>query len=577
MNRLTTAIAERCRKHRTEEKWLLAPSLRVGHQWLDAVTRTGQPAINVRIQTLRSMALDLAASEMAAKNLELLSGHAGPMLVGQVFRRLQTEGLGYLGALRATAGLAEVVHRSIQAIRMAGLETRQLSPDGFEVDAKGRDIRLILQEYLGEIGKHRLVDYSEVLRIAVKQVQGDPGLLPNETLVVLPEDLSVGALEQRLLDVLPEEQKVSLSVDRLADADTNPEPVASDLALLPWLPRPADAPQPIGDGTVKFFRAVGEVNEVREVLRRLVSCGVQLDQAELLCPDAETYVPLVYETLAALARDDASLDDELSATFAEGISARCFRPGRLLTAWVAWVSEDFPQSRLVGMIREGLLTTPDLDVASFSFTRLATVFRRIGIGFGKDRYLSKLDEEIAARERRLDILKQAEDEDADAQETRKRGLIRQLEELEVLRQLVAALLDVSPAREAPPQVVLESAIRLLETLSRAVNKSDNFALQRLVEDITDLQRWVDEDDTAGLDAWEWLSNLPAQARVLGSGPRPGKLHVASLASGGHCGRPHTYIVGLDDGRFPGAGSQDPLLLDEERQRISEKLPTVAAE
>ena len=96
-SRLVHKLAELCLEHLLEEKWLLAPSLRVGHQWLDAVTRTGQPTVNVRIKTLRSMALELAAPEMAAKNLGLLSGHAGPMLVDQVFRRLRTEGLAYLG------------------------------------------------------------------------------------------------------------------------------------------------------------------------------------------------------------------------------------------------------------------------------------------------------------------------------------------------------------------------------------------------------------------------------------------------------------------------------------------------
>ena len=39
--------------------------------------------------------------------------------------------------------------------------------------------------------------------------------------------------------------------------------------------------------------------------------------------------------------------------------------------------------------------------------------------------------------------------------------------------------------------------------------------------------------------------------------------------------PVTFIVGLDDSRFPGAGLQDPLLLDHERQALSPKLPTAA--
>jgi len=79
----------------------------------------------------------------------------------------------------------------------------------------------------------------------------------------------------------------------------------------------------------------------------------------------------------------------------------------------------------------------------------------------------------------------------------------------------------------------------------------------------------------GLEVWEWLAALPREARVLGSGPQPGRLHVASVGFGGHSGRPFTYIVGLDDTRFPGTGSQDPLLLDAERRRISKELPTAA--
>ena len=57
----------------------------------------------------------------------------------------------------------------------------------------------------------------------------------------------------------------------------------------------------------------------------------------------------------------------------------------------------------------------------------------------------------------------------------------------------------------------------------------------------------------------------------GLGPRGGCLHVAHVLAGGHSGRPHTFIVGLDDGRFPGVGLQDPILLDEER-RASPDLP-----
>ena len=55
------------------------------------------------------------------------------------------------------------------------------------------------------------------------------------------------------------------------------------------------------------------------------------------------------------------------------------------------------------------------------------------------------------------------------------------------------------------------------------------------------------------------------------------MHVANVLSGGHSGRPHTFIVGLDDSRFPGSRLQDPILLDEERRGLSKELRTSSSD
>ena len=53
--------------------------------------------------------------------------------------------------------------------------------------------------------------------------------------------------------------------------------------------------------------------------------------------------------------------------------------------------------------------------------------------------------------------------------------------------------------------------------------------------------------------------------------------MANVLAGGHSGRPHTFIVGLDDSRFPGARLQDPILLDDERRGLSRELRTSASD
>jgi len=515
--------------------------MRVGYQWLAAVACQGQPVLNVRVKTLKSMALDLAGPALTQSRSELASDRVGAILVDRVFRRLASNGLRYLGQLQPSAGLAETMLRSIQAVRLAGLDAEQIDPNRFEVAAKGREILLILREYLEELTAHRLVDYAGVLRLALARLADDAQALRADVLLLRPADLRLSVLEEQLVERLPPDRRVILAVDE---------------------------PQSQPTAAVDLFHAMGEVNEVREVLRRVLAEGTPLDEVEVLSSDAELYGPLIYETLAALMVNDEADEEQLPLTLAEGISCRYSRPGRLLVAWVAWVAEGFAQDRLVKMLREGLLTLPEVAVPP-SMPRLAAVLRGVAIGAGRERYLAQLDRAIAAAQR----LGELADEDDAAEPVRPAG---RLEPLVALRPLLASLVELSPDVEADARAVLASARRLLAELARTLTKTDNYAREALLKEIDDLLRWASGDEPLGIDAWEWLAALPVETRILGSGPRPGCLHAAAISAGGHSGRRRTFIVGLDDGRFPGTGGQDPLLLDAERRAIDSRLPTAAA-
>jgi hypothetical protein len=60
MNAFIAALANLCAARPLHEKRLVAPSRRVGNQWLDAAARAGQAVLNARVETLRSLAVDLA-------------------------------------------------------------------------------------------------------------------------------------------------------------------------------------------------------------------------------------------------------------------------------------------------------------------------------------------------------------------------------------------------------------------------------------------------------------------------------------------------------------------------------------
>ena len=371
MNRLTQAIANVANEHLLEEKWLLAPSLRVGHQWLDAVARSGQPLVNFHVKTLVSMGVDLAAPTMATRGVTLASPRGTGLLVDR--------------GIELNSSLSETVLQSINAVRLAGLAPEVLTSDRFEVDEKGKDFAAILAAYLDLLQSERLVDYANVLRMAATRLSDEPRALGAETLVLMPEDTELSFLEQELLESIPASHQIRLPVDTLVDTTTSGEVLTSDLQLFRWLLQPSDAPSPISDGSIAVTRSVGEVNEIRGVLRACLSGELPWDTVELLHTDTQTYVMLVYETLAAIGRSDAEVGDEPPVTFAEGIPCIYSRPGRALLEWLHWIANDFPQATLVKMIKEGLLVPPTAEGESLGFARLAELLRGVGIGFGRER------------------------------------------------------------------------------------------------------------------------------------------------------------------------------------------------
>jgi hypothetical protein len=286
------------------------------------VARNGQPVVNVRINTVKGFALDLAAPEMAAKGASLIAADGAAILVDVTASRLLQGKSGYLSNLQPSAGLSQTMLSAIETIRLAGIDAKLLRPGAFEVAAKAKDVSRLLQEYLGQLDSLGLVDYAAVLRMGKNRLRTDSSALAGDMLVLVPDDMELTALERELLDSLPNEKVLVVGVDQPPTVPDDGKETLSDSMLLRWLPSPAEAPVPKEDGTAQIFRAIGEVNEVREVFRRCLELGESLDNVEVLHTDAETYVPLLYELAWCLQPETEGADRELPVTFAEGIFSR---------------------------------------------------------------------------------------------------------------------------------------------------------------------------------------------------------------------------------------------------------------
>ena len=101
-SRLIEELARVCRERPLEEKVLVAPSLPIGHQLIERLARAGQPWMNLRVETVRTIAHGLVGAGIAREGLKLLSRAQALALVEQACAEALTD-KSYFGPLRVAA------------------------------------------------------------------------------------------------------------------------------------------------------------------------------------------------------------------------------------------------------------------------------------------------------------------------------------------------------------------------------------------------------------------------------------------------------------------------------------------
>ena len=547
----------------TPATWVIAPSRRVGNEWLETLVRTGHLVTNVHVTTLSALAFDIVADRLAAEGLMLAPPRAKLVAVERVLAESRDELRSFTAAAGSTRRLAERLLQSLEALRNAGLSSRDVAR-GLRHSNKAHDLCVLLDRYVAALGDMNLIDQAGELVLAIEQVQA--GKLPAKfSRLLVPDDLDLPRLEQQLLDAL------------MAAAGVTVHALATD----PPLPAP---PAAIDAGRFQIFRAAGEANEVRHVLRTCLAQGLRLDEIEVVHTDAATYPPLVRELVAALHRPAtaataAGSEGHVPVTFAEGLPLADSKPGRALAGWLAWRRDGHPQAGLERLLRDGVLELATIVADAPRSSALVRELRRVKIGRGLGRTVSMLTAAAARAEeqppetfvRRHDDgdLPAGDELTADELAVRKTRITQRLSALAALANHLTAC-EGNP--DATAEQMLAGARTFVETVCPADSEFDGNARRMILDEIDAMQKWQGHASMPAREMLDWLEQLPAELVVLGAGPRPGCLHVSGLAGGGHSGRPYTFVLGLDENRFPGGGATDPVLTDGDRGLINESSP-----
>lgn len=582
---LADAIAARDRR----PSLLVGPSRRVARQWIDTIARTGMPVFNVHTATPQSLCYNLAADGLAVAGLAVASPQMGVNLVEKVLREAIAGGrLHYFPQPPSFRRLAERMLATLSAMRMAGLDSEMvLAKKPFGQSPKAHDLACLLDAYEAQLKAENLADAAIVASMA--RMAADDERVPFDwDTILVPKGL----------DVRPLESRVFLSLG------TRVQELPIDDAPLSFTDR-AKAP------ALHFTRAIGEANEIRGFLRCCIKEGIRLDQVELLHTDDATYPAIVQDLLAIMPGGDG---DDLPVTFAEGLSVRGATPARALAAWLDWRAAKRPQWKLARMLSDGLLAwrrfvpetavvpdtkassppepndvpgpgrpaaAPGTALPSDDVTRAGLIrqLRRLTLDLDKDPSVATIRAAITSVEQApLSTFVphgRKDDDDTEVDEAVARKIKSdRLRTLSVLAAIVDGFLDCEPPADAKAGDVLRGARDFLENVAASHSQYDNNAKNRFLAEFAERESWLQKHpDTPANEIIEWLRSLCDRLVVMGSGPRPGRMHVASITSGGHSGRPVTFIVGLDEGRFPRAHSVDPVLPDHDRVRLSDALET----
>ena len=563
-------LSQHCRNAVVAEKWLLVEHLRVGQQWKDRLTRSGTGHVNLHAKTMRLVVNQLAAPELTVLGLVPITSDGLVLLIDDVVQELtKQKRLNYFlldkdrsieleesqrsdasdDATGLSAPDGRTFLRAYVDWRLAGGTLEQLNAETLEVPEKAADLSLIFATIRQRLATNRQADYADCVQ-AIREALGKQRCtIPRELILLQPESFPLSKCENDLLMAL-ESQGVAWH-----KPNTIPERHAAELESIRMASRVA----------------IGEINEVRGIFQQCMAdanASLPLDTIEILVSDYSRYAPLLLEGLQQWLPTDSDQEnvstaiDHLPITFAEGIACIYSRPGRLLRSWIRWSQSDYLQSKAVQILREGLLIRPK-SAEQVGYARLASTLRRVAIGFGLERYRTQTESErLAARRAAESLLERDPDFKGDCGSS----------DLQAVLATIDPLVSLAARAQDSPIALLEAARELLASCARAESAIDRYARAKLIDDIDSLLSLLNTSQSTPSNALTniraWLEELPVRSRILASTPRAGCVHVTPIEQGGACGRPHLFVLGMDDRKFPRKQQVDPILLDAERRRVS---------
>ena len=555
-------LAAVCDTYPTQPKILFVPSPQIGYNLTTALAGAGHDWTNLEAITPLNLASRRAEAELNNRDLTRLEQDTALLSVEGILEELaQEDSGGYLSGLTISPGLSRSFLRTIQALRTADIGPGELE-DRFDIPGKQKLLVAACDRFERWMQTEGYYDDAEVFRTVIGLLGAESDI--GHVYAILDETPLTGLAFQFVTkltcnklyrigrsDYQPEPpfNSAAARFDRIHFPETDGGTVGIGGGLV------SDGLSPAATGSFGLFTALGAETEVRGVLREILERGLPLDTVEVAYTAESPYLNLLYDLTERF---------ELQVLFAEGVPASLTRPGQALASFYSWIGSGCDSLALVDLCRSRLISFNAVlePGETFEPCHLAAFLTRERVGTGGESSFKGLKR---AEERLTRSIAELGDQSAPARLARE-----ELALLPAATRALNALFALVPDNTTGIAGMVTASVHFLATFAPQRTTLDATARDSLTDRLNQIDATVAQMGSATQFAGR-LGELLADHKIGASVAKAGHLYVVPLDRAGYTHRSHLYVLGMDESLFPGGGTEDPILLDGEREILSTEL------
>ena len=558
-------LASLCKQEPIQTKVVFVPSLQVGYHITTALASTGQPWANLHLTTPIDWVRQSTVPQVQAEGwTPLLPNYDLFFIAALVEETLEKEQATYFSNTTTRAELARAFLGTFQELRLAGVRPEDIG-DGEA--AKIRELSMCYRAYVEYLQTQKYYDDAYLFARAINDLS-EAGDRPDATYALFDETLLSG-LATRYINKLVDDQLFRIGRPHYG----RPVPAQSAAARFPDAPMletlismsiGAGGRLLVGEGQdedrerVRMVQVLGAEEEVRYIFRDILARTHRLDEVEIAYTTDGPYLSLLHGLSERL---------QVPMDFASGLPPERTRPGQALMGFVRWIISGFDIVEFGGLCQARLITFGRIEMEGervpWSF-EVASLLRSGRVRRGQRDYqlgLKRLSYELAQQKRENEAHGRATE-----------SLQSQIDLLEITSTIIEGLFDLLPSKQKVElKELTEACSTFLMQYAPIEGGYDQDARTGLTVHLRTIGEQVEISGSLQSLAGHLLELL-SQHRVEAASAQPGRVFAVPLERAGYTHRPHVYILGMDEGSFPGRGIEDPVLLDDERQQLRLDLP-----